>query len=390
MKTTIAAVAALMLSLAACGGSDSGSGSDSSGSIKIMQIAAYESQSTSLPFMKTAAQAAVDEVNAAGGIGGRKIELLTCNDKYDPNESLRCAQKAVQEDVVAVVGSLTGFGAQVLPILEQAKIPSIGADAITAYDAQSPMSFLLDAGVPGYAAMPAVAKKNLGATKIITMHIENPSAETNQDFFKEGSELAGTEIVDNITVPLDTIDYTQYVAKAEAAGAEAIVSSMSNDSNLKLWKALGSTKSDLKVVVSIGSVSPELIKQTNGAADGSYVISGTPYADPSNETGKAFLDAMKKYQPEETVFAGVSVRAYAAVKLFADVAGTIEGDVDSASVLEAFQQVKDKKFLWIDSLSFDKDGPIKSLPRVVASVTFPSVVKDGAFVPEEPFDPFVS
>lgn len=387
MKTTMAAAAALMLSLTACGTSESGSGS-SADSIKIMQIAPFESQVTSLPFMKTAAQAAVDEVNAAGGIGGKDVELLTCNDKYDPNESLRCAQKAVKEKAVAVVGSLTGFGAQVLPVLEQAKIPSIGADAITPYDAKSPMSFLLDPGVPGYAAMPAVAKKSLGATKLLALHIEGPSAGTNQEFFEAGSKLAGTEIVGDVKIPLDAIDYSQYVAKAESQGAEAIISSMPNEANLKLWKALGSTKSAVKVVVSIGSVSPELIKEAGAAADGSYVVSGTPYADDSNETGKAFLAAMKRYQPEEKVFAGVGVRAYAAVKLFADVAGSIEGEVTNTSVLDALNAVKDKKFMWIDSLSFDQPGPIKSLPRVVASVTFPSVIKDGAFVPEETFDPF--
>lgn len=389
MKITIAALATLMMSLAACGGS-SDSGSESTGAIKIMQIAPYESQATSLPFMKTAAEAAVEEVNDAGGVGGRKLELITCNDKYDPNESLRCAQKAVQQKVAAVVGSLTGFGAQVLPVLEKANIASIGANAITSYDAQSTSSFLIDPGVPGYAAMPAVAKRSLGVTKLIAMHTETPSAGTNQEFFDQGSELAGTQIVAKVTIPNDTIDYAQFVAKAESAGAEAIVSSMTGESNLKLWKALESSNSDLKVVSSLGSVSEDLIAQAGKGAEGSYVISGTPNADESNTTGQAFLASMAKYQPQEKVFAGVSMRAWSAVHLFADVAGTIDGDVNNESVLEAFNGVKNLKFEWVDSLSFDAPGPIKELPRVVASVTFPSVIKEGKFVAEESFDPFAA
>src|SRR4051812_17857540 len=141
-RTIVVAIAsALCLALPACSSSNTGAGassssgaggsaaddasgsapaagSDSGASLKVMQIAPYESQATSLPFMKTAAQAAVDEINDSGGVNGQQLELLTCNEKTDANEALRCAQKAVQEGVVAVVGSLTSNGAQMMPVLE--------------------------------------------------------------------------------------------------------------------------------------------------------------------------------------------------------------------------------------------------------------------------------
>jgi ABC-type branched-subunit amino acid transport system substrate-binding protein len=375
---------------AACGSEGSGGdgGGDAGGTIKLMQIAPYESQLTSLPFMKTAAQAAVDEINDAGGVGGRKLELLTCNEKSDANEALRCAQKAVQEKVTAVVGSLTTFGAQVMPILEKGKIASVGADAITPYDAESSSSFLFDAGVPGYAAMPAIAVKSLGATKLVGVHAEGPAAPTNQDFFKMGADLAGATFADNIVIPLDSIDYTQYIARAEDKGAQAIVSSLPPEGNLKLWKAIGSSGSDLKVVASAGSVTPAIVTEAGKAAEGSYVVAGTPAADDSNEWGKAYVTAVKKYEPDEKVFAGVGLRAYQSLSLFKTVAETIEGDIDNESVLDAFKKVNGLKFAWVESLSFDKDGPIKDLPRVVSSVTFPAKVVGGKFVPEDSFDPF--
>ncbi|MFJ3212623.1 ABC transporter substrate-binding protein [Streptomyces flaveolus] len=386
LRATSALVTSGLL-LAACGTNDAGAGS-SSGAITIMQIAPYHSQTTSLPMMKTSIQAAVDEINDAGGINGRKLRLETCNEEQNPNVALRCAQTAVQERAAAVVGGLTSVGSTMLPLLEKAKIPYIGPDAITPYDGKSPASFLFDAGVPGYAAMPAVAKTALGATKVAAIHNESPAAPTNQDFFEMGAELAGVQILDNIVVPLDAVDLTQYVSRAESDGAEAIVSSMSPDINLKLWKALQASGSSLRTVMSTGSVSPSLISQAGVAAEGTYLVQGTPVADDTNEWGKQYLAAMAKYEPDEKVLSGVGLRAYWAAHLFADVAKTIKGEVNSQSVWDAFNKVHGMKFAWVDSLSFDEPGPIKELPRVTSTTVFPAEIVEGKMVAKEPFDPF--
>lgn len=387
VRVTAALVASAVLFLAGCA-ENGADGSDSSGPIKIMQIAPYQSQTTSLPFMKTSLQAAVDEINDAGGIKGRKIELLTCNEGQDPNVALRCAQTAAQEKVAAVVGGLTSVGSTMLPLLEKAKIAYVGPDAITPYDAQSPASFLFDAGVPGYAAMPAVAKSAFDATKVAAIHNESPAAPTNQEFFEMGADLAGVDVIDNIVIPLDAVDLTQFVARATDDGAEAIVSSMSPEMNLKLWKAIQASGSKLKTVMSTGSVSPDLIKQAGDAAEGNYLVQGTPVSDESNEWGKQYVTAMAKYQPDEKVLSGVGLRAYWAAYLFADVAKGIDGDITSQTVWDAFNDVHGLKFAWVDSLSFDEDGPIEDLPRVTSTIVFPARIESGKTIAEEPFDPF--
>lgn len=387
MKILTAGATVVFLFAAATGCSADQTSSDD-GPMKIMQIAPYESQFTSQPFMETSAQAAVDEINEQGGIGGRELELVGCNSKYDANETLRCAQMARREGVVAVVGSLIGAGAQALPVLEASGIASVGADAITPDDAKSSISFLFDAGVPGYAAMPAIAADRLDATRLASIHTETPSAKTNQEFFEIGAGLSGTQFVENIVVPLDSIDYTQFVSRAETSGAQAIISSMEPSANLKLWRAIDASGSRLKVVASAGSVTPELVREAGPVAEGSYVVAGTPNVDTSNEWGAAYRDAMAKYQPEETVFAGTGLRAYWAVKLFADVVSTIDGPVNRESVLAAFSALNDMDFAWVESLSFDRPGPIEDLPRVVSATTFPSRITDGSFTAEEAFEPF--
>lgn len=390
MKRLLMAASVIpVVALGACGASATGGGDgDSSGSIKIVQIAPYNSPTATLPFMKTSIQAAVDEINAAGGVNGRKIDLTTCDSKYDPNEELRCAQEAVREKAVAVVGGLMVNGAQTLALLEKAKIPSIGADAITPADAKSPASFLFDAGLPGYAAMPAVAKEKLGATKISTFNIESPSAGTNNDFFKMGADLAGVDIVSNLVAPLDAMDYTQYVERAEADGAEALVTAASPEATLKLFKALGTTGSKLRVVASASGVTPETVKQAGSAAEGSWLAQGTPNASEDNEWGAAYVAAMKKYQPQEKVYAGVGLRAYWAAHLFAEVAKNGSGPVTGVNLWKALDGVSGMKFAWVDDLDFTKPGPVAALPRVVSPKVFMMQIKDGQFVAVGDMDPF--
>ncbi|MGJ3558278.1 ABC transporter substrate-binding protein [Streptomyces sp. INA 01156] len=129
-KRTLAGLAVLPLLLTACG--DGGTEGTSDGPVKIMTIASFESQVYSVPWLKTAVTAAVARVNDDGGIGGRKIELLTCNDKFDPNEATACAQRAVSEKVTAVVGPLSPNIGAIAAVMEQARIPIIGRAGPTA------------------------------------------------------------------------------------------------------------------------------------------------------------------------------------------------------------------------------------------------------------------
>ena len=50
------------------------------------------------------ARAAAAYVNENGGIGGRPIEIVSCDTKYDPGPSRACAQKAVAQNALAVIG----------------------------------------------------------------------------------------------------------------------------------------------------------------------------------------------------------------------------------------------------------------------------------------------
>ena len=79
----------------------------------------------------------VDKINAAGGVNGKKIELIIYDDGGDANKARTFATRLVDDDkVVAMVGgSTTGTSMAMIPVFEEAKIPFISfAGAIEVID----------------------------------------------------------------------------------------------------------------------------------------------------------------------------------------------------------------------------------------------------------------
>ena len=151
------AIAGLALSLTGCG-----SGSDTAaddGSIRIMYIGQITdtANTTPRPEALSGVQAAVARVNADGGVNGKPLTLLTCDDKADANEAAKCAREAVREKVAATIGNNSNFGEAILAILERGNIASIGHLPITQSDFSSPVAFPLQAGSAGMIAAPSRA-----------------------------------------------------------------------------------------------------------------------------------------------------------------------------------------------------------------------------------------
>lgn len=389
----LAAASVACGTLAACGNGGSGSGASSSGSgsvLKLYQLAPLQSQVVSAPYMKTSADAAVSAINAAGGVNGHKIAVETCDDQFDAQVSLRCAQKAITDpDTVAVIGSLTGAGPQIMPLFEKAKIPVIGSDVLAPIDGTSPMAFPIDTGVPGPdIAATAVAKKYLHVAKIGVIQQDQPQSAANIPYFDAGTKQSGVPVAKYINVPSDASDMSSYVSQAKDAGTSVLMTTVQAPQVLAIWKAIGSTNAGITLMGSGSQITQSLVDQAGSLAENTYVMNGVPNPDDSNPTGQQYLKEMAKYQPSEKVLNGLGLRAWADVHLVAEVAKTMKGDITRKTFLPALQKVHGMHFMWLDSLSFDKPGPISTLPRIVATTIFPSVVKNGKLTPLDKFDPY--
>ncbi|MET0702563.1 MAG: ABC transporter substrate-binding protein [Mycobacterium sp.] len=356
----------------------------------LFQIAPLESPVYSAVDMAPSAQAAVDRVNDAGGVNGRKLKLISCNDKYDPSEALRCAKKAVQENATAVIGSLSAFGDQTGPILATKGIPNIGANGLVPSDYTSKLSYLLDPGVAAYTAAPVILNKYAGSKKIASFSVENPSNAVTDGYFQAGAKKVGLKLVKEVHVPADAIDWVTYVKQIESAGADGIVSTLPPEGTLKLWKALETAEltDKLPLTVTATSTSEALLKQAGvKATANTYGTFEAPSITSGEKWANDYLADMKKTAPDVAP-TSVGLRAWMSVQFVADVMQGINGDVDSASLVKALGSVHDKDFMWIKGVSFDEPGKDKALPRMFVTSVGATKVVDGKYSPLDPVDPF--
>ncbi|POX46995.1 hypothetical protein C3489_30815 [Streptomyces sp. Ru71] len=146
-KAAAATVACASLA-AGCGiipGATGGSGDDP---VTVMTWAPIDTTATNKPGMPAFAQAYARWINAHGGINGRTLKVLTCNEHNDSVGAAQCARRAVDEHAVAVVGSYSQYSDSYFPPLESAGIPYIGGYGVTTAEFTSPLSYPVNGGQP--------------------------------------------------------------------------------------------------------------------------------------------------------------------------------------------------------------------------------------------------
>jgi ABC-type branched-subunit amino acid transport system substrate-binding protein len=227
MRRLLCALVAGALVLTACGESDaSGSAETDAGlkgePIKIGQIAPTGTSVYNAPDSIAVARAAVLGVNKRGGIGGRPLRLVHCNDEADPNKAAACARKLVSEGVVATVRSVViAGGAQVSSILQAAGIPDIGRGALVPAEFAASNAYLLDGGVayPYAAVLQQFAGK--GGKRVFFAVMESASADALLATLNGLARRLGLTVAGTQKVAPNTADYTPFVANIGRTGAEA-------------------------------------------------------------------------------------------------------------------------------------------------------------------------
>jgi branched-chain amino acid transport system substrate-binding protein len=180
------------------------------------------------------AQMYVDELNAKGGVLGRKIELLIRDSKADANEAVRVSRELIlKENVDFLMGTLTSAeGPAVSVVAKENKIVFIApipkTDQLTAADKLHPYVFRVAANttMEGRSAAEIVAKWPV--TKIATIAFDYAyGQDVTRSFVEHIKRLKpGVEIVDQQWPKLGEQDYNPFINAQMAKKPEAVVSSI--------------------------------------------------------------------------------------------------------------------------------------------------------------------
>lgn len=200
--------------------------------IKIGMNCSYEGQSGEMGIsMRAAIRIAVSEINAVGGVGGRKIELLERDDKAKPDVGVAIAEELVnKERVVATIGYCnSGVAAKAIDVYQKGRVPLIipvaTGTAITKKFAGEPENYIFRVAMPDekqveFMLNEVVQKR--GLTKIAAFADDTGYGEGGLKDVVRLLEKRGLKPVSVQRFKQGVTDLTPQLKEARAAGADAI------------------------------------------------------------------------------------------------------------------------------------------------------------------------
>src|SRR5215510_1515301 len=265
-------------------------------------------------YVRMGAEIARDWLNAKGGIGGRKVDLLIEDNKSDPKEAASAAEKLIVRDKVPAIMGAWGSSMTLaaMPKLEEYGVPMVvetsSAGSITAF---------------------------------------------GDMLKKKGASVGVAEYMDQAAT-----DMNAQITKIKATGGDTLFLTTAVEQITLVMKQAQEQRLTRKIVTTGGSSSPtQLIKQAGAAAEGSYHIvffmPWFPESMPDGKLAKAFVDEWaKRGHPFEGLTEGF--RGHDGIATIAE-AIKVAGKDEPKAVRDALWKVS---LMGVNGpIKFEKDGP---------------------------------
>jgi branched-chain amino acid transport system substrate-binding protein len=223
-----------------------------------------------------AAKLVIDQVNAKGGINGKKIELLVEDDVCKPEVATNTATKLVSQGAEVVLGHIcSGATKSALPIYKNAKVlvmsPSATNPELT-YSGEYPNFFRTIAPDDMQAKVDVeFALNKLGYTKIAVIHDKGDYGKGFAEFAKSFLEKSGkAEVVLFEGVTPGAVDYSAIVQKIKKSGAQAVMFGGYHPEASKIIGMMKKKRLDTAFISDDGVKDDTFIKVAGTDAEGAY------------------------------------------------------------------------------------------------------------------------
>ncbi|MBE1535906.1 ABC transporter substrate-binding protein [Actinomadura algeriensis] len=340
MRKIVPLLAAAVLAAAtACGGGGGGDGS----ALKIGFIESLTGNYASLGGeAKKTVELAVEQLNDAGGIDGKTIELITLDDRTSPDQGVLHFNKLRSQDVTAIIGSTyANVALAVQPLAEREKIPYISlAPADEQVDPIREYTFVIPALSSTYAqAMLAYFKAN-GITEVaVTYDTKSAYAMAGFEGMKEHAGEHGVRIVKEEPFETNAGSFSPLFTHVRDSGAQALVAWASGPPGVTLAKQFPSSGLDMPLFMTGSQASKLWLDPVGDAAEGVYVQSAIGVVGEHLPDGKLKQSIQEMsapfaqkhgYPPPQFAMDG-----YAAVRLLA--AAIEQGGTDREKIRDALE-----------------------------------------------------
>lgn len=328
------------------------------------------------------AQLAVEQVNAAGGINGRRIQFINVNSESDNTKTVSGFKRLIEQDrVVAVVGPMSsGSVFAVADSVESARIPMIANGAsrgIVQPPEKRRFTFLAPLTDVVVQSVMFRDMQTKGIKKIAILNSDVAFGTSGRDSLEKGAGGYGITVVARETFGNADTDMTPQLTKIRASDAEATVIWATGPGlaiSTKNHRALG-IKTPLYLAHSSNDFN--FLRLAGDAANGVllpsskiYVTAALPASDPQKAVVERFVrDYEKKYGKPPATFAG---NGYDATMMLVEAirkAGT-----DPVKLRDAIESTRD--YVGVTALySYSPTDHYGTKPESVVMLT----VKEGKF-----------
>lgn len=290
------------------------------------------------------AMLALDEINAAGGVLGKKLVLISEDDQSKADEAVNAVQKLINRDhVVAVIGEVASKRSLAAGnICERYKVPMV-SPASTNPDVTKGKKYIFRTcftdDFQGTVNGQFAAKQGWKKVAVLT-DVNNDYSKGLAKFFREAYEKAGGKIVADESYREGDSDFKAQLTRIKAASPDAVfVPGYYTDVGLILRQAreLGLT---MPFFGGDGWDSPETLK-LGSVADGCFYTNHYSPDDKSPQVQSFIANYQKKYNKTPDAMA---ILGYDALRVVADAikrAGAEGGKAEPEAIRDALEQTKD-------------------------------------------------
>lgn len=328
------------------------------------------------------AKLAFKEINAAGGILGRKVDYVSMDTQTNPGVAKGLAAKAVDDGAYVVLGPIFS-GSFIVSMAETRKgeIPNFtGGEAANITQQGNP--YVFRTSFTQETSMPKLARyiKDKAKAKTVAMiWVNNDFGKGGRDMMQKALDAQGIKVLADVSTDPGQVDFSGAVLKAKQSGADALFVYLHEEESARALRELRKQGYDKPIIGETTLTGQKVIELAGEAANGVFAHVGlTP--DAPLPTVKAFdqkFQAEYKYKSDHNGIKGYTA-AYV-VKAITEKNGKVDSKAFAKALHGARISAKENPGVLMD-VSYDDKGDLDRESFLV-------VVKDGKQVVTEVLPP---
>lgn len=332
-------------------------------------------------FLKNGVELKLEEVNAKGGIGGRKVEAVYLDEQCEPREAATVSAKiAMDKDIVGVVGHLCSSAhLAALPAYVRAGIPVVshGATSMTVTGKGIDKSgknwgfrVIYRDDVQGEFLAHYVAKV-LKLKKVAVFYELNDYGIGLKDSFVKKAKELGLDVVADEAYAKTAQDFTPQLTKIKAAGPQALFIAGYYNEAAQIADQSKKIGMNVPLLGADGIDNPDYIRLAGAAGENTYVT--TPFlAQSAGPAAKAFIEAFTARRKRDVDW--FAANAYDAAGVLLEAVAKVGPDRAKVREYLASLDSKEKGYQGVTGVIFFDAGGDTKKPAFV------KVVRNGAFI----------